>query len=97
LKEAPKATSPLDWALSVGTTAGTGNPLALAMLAARPAARAALLSPMYQRAALAKATPGLLPHVPALLLDQNLTRQAMPGLLGILSARSAAQLTGSDQ
>jgi len=97
LKEAPKATSPLDWAVAGLTGAGTGNPLALATIAARPAARSLLLSPMMQRAALKEASgPGLLSHLPADLLDQELTRRAMPGLLGILSARAAAgDLSGS--
>jgi hypothetical protein len=52
LKEAPKAVSPLDWAVGMGTTVGTGNPLSLAMLGARPAARNMLLSSMVQKAAL---------------------------------------------
>lgn len=52
LKEAPKAVSPLDWAVGMGTTVGTGNPLSLAMLGARPAARNMLLSQMVQKAAL---------------------------------------------
>ena len=86
LKEAPKATSPLDWAVGAMTGASTGNPLALATLLARPAARSALLSPAYQRAALSQASgPSLLTQMPAGLLDQNLTRSMAPGLLGILS------------
>lgn len=76
LKEAPKATSPLDWAL-----AGFGNPL---LLGARPVARSLLLSPAYQRAALAQPSgPGALSQLPAGLLDQDLTRRALPSLLGI--------------
>jgi hypothetical protein len=58
LKESPKALSPLDYAMAVGTSAGTGNVLPLAMLGVRPAARAALLSNPGQRRALeAAATP----------------------------------------
>ena len=40
--------SPLDAAVAVGTTAGTGSPLGLAALAARPIGRKALLSRGYQ-------------------------------------------------
>lgn len=84
LKEAPKATSPLDWAMGAGGL-GIGSPALAAMAAARPAARAALLSPLYQQAAMRGASPGLLGQAPAMLLDQNLTRQAAPGLLGVLA------------
>lgn len=41
-------TSPLDWALGGGMAMGTGNPLMLASMAARPTARAAILSPVVQ-------------------------------------------------
>lgn len=41
-------TSPLDWAMGGGLAMGTGNPLMLASMAARPAARAAILSPLVQ-------------------------------------------------
>jgi hypothetical protein len=41
-------TSPLDWAMGGGLAMGTGNPLMLASMAARPAARAAILSPVVQ-------------------------------------------------
>lgn len=89
LKESPKATSPLDWGVAALAGTGTGNPLSLGLLAARPAARSMLLSPLYQRAALAEAGgPGLLSQLPAELLDQNLTRNAMPGLLGIIAAQA---------
>lgn len=40
--------SPLDWAVGGGLGAGTGNPLAMLAIGARPAARAAALSPMVQ-------------------------------------------------
>lgn len=52
LKEAPKAVSPLDFAVAGTGTLTTGNPLALAMLGARPAARNMLLSPLVQKAAM---------------------------------------------
>lgn len=58
LKEAPKSVSPLDFAVAGAGTLTTGNPLALAMLGARPAARNMLLSSMVQNAAL---KPGFKP------------------------------------
>jgi hypothetical protein len=48
LKEAPKAVSPLDFAVAVTSGAATGNPLMAATLAARPAVRSVLLSKAYQ-------------------------------------------------
>ncbi len=57
LKEAPKQLSPLDFAVAAATGAGTMNPGSVAMLAARPAARSALLSGPYQRAAIKQAQP----------------------------------------
>jgi hypothetical protein len=82
LKETPKATSPLDWALAVLSGTGTGSPLGAAMLGARPAVRGLLLSAPYQRAALqAPGGPGLLSQMPATLFDQDLARQVLPGLL----------------
>lgn len=41
--------TPLDFALSAGTTAASGNPAGFAWLAGRPAVRAALLSQPWQR------------------------------------------------
>lgn len=50
LKEAPKDISPLDWAATTWTLLTTsGNPLSLAMLGARPAARNMLLSNPVQQ------------------------------------------------
>lgn len=48
LKETPKAFSPLDFMLSGGLGLVTHNPMAMATLAARPAARSLLLSKPYQ-------------------------------------------------
>lgn len=88
LKEAPKAASPLDWAVGAMTGASTGNPLMLGLTAVRPAARELLLSPVFQRAALREAAgPGLLTQLPAGLLDHELARRAAPGMAGILAAR----------
>ena len=55
LKEAPKATSPLDWFGGTAAAAGTGNVLPLAAVAARPAVRAGLLSGPIQRLAVRNA------------------------------------------
>lgn len=62
LKEAPKATSPLDFAVAGMTTGATANPLAMATVAARPVARSMLLSGPMQRAALQPQafTPGMI-------------------------------------
>jgi len=82
LKESPKAVSPLDFAFGGGAGIATGNPMALGMLAARPAARSLLLSPMYQ-GLLAKPPsygPGLLELALPGLESQYLGRVA-PGLL----------------
>lgn len=88
LKEAPKAISPLDWAVSVGSTAATGNVLAPLMVGARPAVRNALLSPLVQRASL---NPGFAPSAmsqmaPAALDNQLLRLLAAPsGITGALA------------
>lgn len=85
LKESPKATSPLDWVAAGMTSAGTSNPLPMAMVAARPATRSLLLSPMMQRAALQPQafTPGM-----AGLLGAEPVRQlgGALGAGGLLSA-----------
>lgn len=64
-------TSPLDWAAAGITAAATGgSPLSAAALAARPAARAAALSPLLQRRALAKAMRRAGPSPSAIRLAQ---------------------------
>jgi hypothetical protein len=85
LKEAPKNLSPLDMVVALGGTAGTGNPMMLAGLAARPATRSLLLSKPVQNMAL---KPGFRP---------SLTSQALPyaidnGLFRMLAA--PAGMTG---
>lgn len=55
LKEAPNATSPLDWIPAGLTAISTGNPLPLAAVGARPGVRTALLSPAFQRRAVENA------------------------------------------
>lgn len=71
-------TSPLDWAMGGGLAMGTGNPLMLASMAARPAARASILSPMVQDRLLQG--PGLMP--------------ALNPDLGLLGYRAAPLLMG---
>jgi hypothetical protein len=71
-------TSPLDWAMGGGLAMGTGNPLMMASMAARPAARSAVLSPLIQNRLAQK--PGLLPA-----LNPDLAQfgyRAAPVLLG---------------
>lgn len=83
LKESPKSLSPLDWAFGAMTGAGTGNPLMLATMAARPAARSLLLSPIAQKSALTtQSGQGLFSQAPG-LLDSELLRLMAPGMLGI--------------
>jgi hypothetical protein len=57
LKEAPKALSPLDWATTLIASGTTQNPLPMLGLAARPGARAALLSGPMQKKALKDLAP----------------------------------------
>lgn len=92
LKEAPKATSPLDWAVGAMSGTATGNPLMLAGIAARPAVRSALLSAPVQRAAL---KPGFAPSlasrtIPSLIDTDPFRMLAMPlGVTGGLLATPA--------
>ena len=90
LKEAPKATSPLDFAVAGMTGAATANPLALAMVGARPVARGLLLSGPMQRAALQPQafTPGMMG-----LLGAEPVRQlgGAVGSGGLLSAYGGQQ------
>lgn len=81
LKEAPKATSPLDWAVGAMSGTATGNPLMLAGIAARPAVRSMLLSQPVQRAAL---NPGYAPSIAS---------RMVPGLLDNEVARILAAPT----
>jgi hypothetical protein len=85
LKESPKAVSPLDFAFGGGAGLATGNPLALATMAARPTARSLLLSKAYQGllANPKSYSPGLLESaLPA--LDNELVRRTLPGAGGLL-------------
>lgn len=91
LKQSPKALSPLDFMFGGGGTLMTGSPMAMAGLAARPAARSLLLSKPYQAAF---ATPQS--YAPSLLesqflpaLQNDMLRRTMPGVGGLLSANAA--------
>jgi hypothetical protein len=53
-------TSPLDWGLAGGLSMATSNPLMLASVMARPAARAAVLSPMVQNRLIQSSGPNAL-------------------------------------
>lgn len=75
LKEAPKSSSPLDWAAAVGGSAASGNPLYMLSLAARPLARKALLSRGVQNNAVA---------------DAGTVSQAMPQSAGAIALNAAA-------
>lgn len=79
LKEAPKAVSPLDFAVSGGAAMASQNPLALLALGARPAARNYLLSQTAQRAALANT-----PQVSSLLrIAPKVANNRLAQLLGL--------------
>lgn len=82
LKEAPKAISPLDFFSGGSLAAMLGDPLALATVGLRPAARSLLLSKGYQGllAKPASYAPGLLEQTLPALESQYISRLA-PGLL----------------
>lgn len=90
LKEAPKAVSPLDFAVAATTGASTGNPLALTMLGARPLARNALLSGFVQRQAMQQGAPAPISQATQALLENRLAQlMAMPA--GATSAIQAGR------
>lgn len=91
LKEAPKAVSPLDSWAAIATTAGTGNPLYLAMLGARPAARNMLLSPLAQKAAL---NPGFKPSAMSQLAPELIDNQLFRLLAAPVSTTGGLALQG---
>lgn len=75
-------TSPLDWAVGGATSAATSNPLLLASVAARPAARSIILSPVVQNRLVQNPNPLL-----SLTIPQGVSRVG----------RQAVVLGGSDQ
>jgi hypothetical protein len=81
LKEAPKATSPLDLAVAAMSGVATGNPAMLGMMSARPAIRSAMLSPLYQRQMLTpNYGPGMLDKSVLPALQSELVRRGLiPG------------------
>lgn len=86
LKEAPKALSPLDFAVAGGPALASGNVASLALLGARPALRSALLSQPVQRNALANMLkPEEVSLITRAMADNRLT---MP--LGAIGGVSAA-------
>ena len=87
LKEAPKALSPLDYAVAFGTGTATGNPLAAATLAARPLARNALLSSFAQSRALQQGAPAPFSQATQAVLENRVAQMlARPvGITGGLS------------
>ncbi len=89
LKETPKATSPLDWAAGGITSAGSGSPLPMLMVGARPLARNALLSNLVQRQALQDVGPGATQRVLENRLLQLLTAPA--GIQGGLAGAELAR------
>lgn len=91
LKESPKAFSPLDFALSGSMGAATGNPAMLATLLARPAARSAQLSPLYQKllAQPRNYAPGFIERSLPVLQSEAM-RRALP-YTGMLAGIDAAQ------
>lgn len=77
LKEAPKAVSPLDFAVG-GFGLGQGSGVPMALMAARPVARSLLLSGPVQSRALQQTTPVPFTQATQRLLEKRLTQ----GLLG---------------
>lgn len=72
--------SPLDWALGGSLAAATANPLALASVAARPAARATVLSPLVQNRLIQGNPNALMQLVGSPELQQLAYRAAPAGL-----------------
>lgn len=91
LKETPKATSPLDYAVAGTGAIATGNVLPLALVGARPAVRNALLSNMVQNRAIQGAAfkPSVMSQfMPKLANNPLLQQSAAPlGAIGLLNER----------
>lgn len=100
LKEAPNATSPLDWFGGTAAAAGTGNILPLAAVAARPAVRAGLLSAPIQRLAIRNAGTEIrrTPEAPAAIAAGVASRAGQPDeqpqFRNRLQAGAAARASG---
>lgn len=89
LKEAPKAMSPLDFAVGA-FGAGGGNPVPMAAMAARPVIRNVLLSKMAQNGALQQGTPVPFTQATQALLQNELAR-ALLSPVGIATGVQIAQ------
>lgn len=90
LKETPKQLSPLDYAVALGSAAGSGNVAPLALLGARPLARNALLSGPVQARALQQTAPVPLTQATQKLLGNRLLQLGI-GPVGIASALNIGQ------
>lgn len=90
LKEAPKQLSPLDFAVAATSGAATGNPLAAAMLGARPLVRNVLLSGPVQARALQQGTPVPFTQATQRVLENKLV-QLMLGPAGAATALQVGQ------
>lgn len=90
LKEAPKAVSPLDFAVASTTGLATGNPLAAALLGARPVARNALLSAPVQARALQQGAPAPITQATQRVLENRLM-QMLLGPAGAAAGLHVAQ------
>lgn len=88
LKEAPKATSPLDWGAALATSAGTSSPLPMLMVGARPLAREAVLSGMAQRSAMKELGPGL-----STTVAQNKLARLLAAPVGVQGGLAAAEFS----
>lgn len=77
LKEAPKAVSPLDFAVAGGTAITSANPLPLALVGARPAVRNMLLSGPVQARALRQSTPVPLTQAAQAALENRLAQMLL--------------------
>lgn len=90
LKEAPKALSPLDFAVATMTGAATANPMAALLLGARPLARNVMLSGPVQSRALRQSTPVPYTQATQKLLENRLM-QALLGPAGTATGLEVAQ------
>lgn len=91
LKETPKAVSPLDYAVAVGSAMTTGDPLALMSLGLRPAVRNALLSPLAQKAAM---NPGYTQSLGSRLAPVALDNELMRLLAAPVSVNTLLSVQG---
>lgn len=77
LKEAPKAVSPLDFAVATGAGAVTANPMAALLLGARPVARSVMLSGPVQRRALEQGSAAPMSQAVQRALENRMMQQLL--------------------